>query len=109
RVKNQVKIDTIIPMDLSITEYKIAGEIARGNTEKEIADKFFVSPKTIHNHTYNIRKKWGARNAVDVARIFILNLDNPKQFFIAVTCLVIQFHIMGNLPEIELRRTTKTA
>ena len=103
-------------MNLTKTEYKIAGLVAEGFSEKEIAAKLFVSYKTIHNHTYNMRKKLNARSAVDIARVFILNLDNPKRYFSAVLFLAIQFFIMSNTFNIDMRRvptqriarTTKT-
>lgn len=94
----------ILPQ-LSKAEYKVAELISWGFSEKEVAVKLFVSPNTVHNHTYSIRKKWDARSAVDVARKFILNLDNPKQFFTVLTFLTIQFHIMGALPDIDLRKS----
>lgn len=96
-------------MDLTTTEFKIAELVARGFSEKEIGTKLYISPKTVHNHTYNIRKKIGARSAVDIARMFILSLDNPKQFFTALAALVIQFHIMANCETMELRRPVRTS
>lgn len=91
-------------MELTQTENKVAELVARGLSEKEIASKLFVSPKTVHNHTYNIRKKIKARSNVDVARFFILRLDNPKQFFSAILFLVIQTFIMFDCADLDLRR-----
>lgn len=96
-------------MELSKSEYRIAEYVARGFSEKEIASKLFISPKTVNNHTYNIRKKWNARCAVDIARKFILSLDNPKQFFTVVAFLMIQFHVMVNIPNADLRRPVRTS
>lgn len=62
-------------MELTASELPIARLIARGLSEKEIASKLFLSPKTIHAHTYNIRKKNGLRSCVDIAREYILGLD----------------------------------
>ncbi|TVZ56761.1 7TMR-DISM extracellular protein 2 [Lutibacter sp. Hel_I_33_5] len=42
---------------LSKTEIKIIEMIGLGFTSKEIADKLFVTEKTIRNHRYNISKK----------------------------------------------------
>lgn len=95
-------------MNLSKQEYKIAELLTLGNTEKEIASTLFIAPKTVNNHTYNIRKKLKARNAVDIARKFILSLDNPKQYFTALVCLLIQFHIIINIETMELRRPART-
>lgn len=96
-------------MELSNQEYRVAELLTLGNTEKEIASKLFVSPKTVNAHTYNIRKKWDCRNAVDIARKFILRIDNPRQYFTALVCLLIQFHIIVNIETMELRRPARTS
>ncbi|HET8886795.1 MAG TPA: helix-turn-helix transcriptional regulator [Salinimicrobium sp.] len=93
---------------LSKQENIIAEHVALGFSEKEIGDKLCISAKTVHNHTYNIRKKINARSAVDIARQFILSLEDPKAFFAALTFLVIQFHIMVDMPDIDLRNTART-
>lgn len=95
-------------MELTEREHEIAELVTRGYSEKEIADKLYVSPATIHNHTYNIRKKTGARSAVDIAREFILSLPDPKQFFLATSFLMIQLYAIENCPDIDFRRPPAT-
>ena len=94
---------------LTPREMDMVIELAKGFSEKEIASIKHVSPKTVNNHLTNVRKKWDARCAVDIVRKFILSLDDPKQYFAALTFLIIQFHIMVNIPQIELRRPTRTS
>lgn len=96
-------------MELSKQEYVVAELLTRGKTEKEIAGELFISPKTVNNHKYNIRKKWNARNAVDIARMFILSLDDPKKYFAVLVFMTIQFHIVIQCHKMELRRPTRTA
>lgn len=96
-------------MELSKSETRVAEMVARGYSEKEIASKLFVSYKTIRTHTYNIRKKWNARSAVDIARIFILKLDNPKTFFTAVFFLLLQLQVTFFTPQVDLRRSARTS
>lgn len=96
-------------MELSKAEYRVAEQVARGYSEKEIADRLFLSYRTIRTHTYNIRKKWNARSAVDVARIFILRLEDPKTFFASLVFLLIQLHITFTTPQVELRKTARTS
>lgn len=96
-------------MELSKQEYVVAELLTRGKTEKEIACELFISPKTVNNHKTNIRKKWDARNAVDIARKFILSLDDPKQFFAAMVFLTLQFYITFTSPDMDLRRPTRTS
>lgn len=104
-----LKFNTIVLVELSKTEYQVAELVTRGYSEKEIACKLFISPKTVHTHTYNIRKKWNARCAVDVARIFILQLDNPKKYFTVLSFLIIQFHIITQCADMDLRRPARTS
>ena len=95
--------------ELTPRELEIVIDLTQGYSEKQIASRKFVSPKTVNNHLTNVRKKWGARCAVDIARKFILSLDNPKQYFAALSFLIIQFHIMVDLPQMELRRPVRTS
>jgi len=48
--------------NLSPTEIRIANIIRHGKTTKEIADILKMSPRTIDNHRYSIRKKLGINN-----------------------------------------------
>ena len=107
--KSRRKINTKVLADLSKAEYKVAELLTRGLSEKEIASELFVSRDTIHTHTYNIRKKWNARCAVDVARKFILSLDDPKKYFTVLTFLTIQFHIIAGVDDIFLRKPARTS
>lgn len=93
---------------LSEREYEIAEQVSRGLSESEIADKLFISPTTVHNHTYRIRKKWKAKSAVDICRMFILKLDDPKRFFAAMIFLIIQISITFDYNELDMRRPPQT-
>ena len=66
---------------LTKQEYKIAEAIALGFSEKEIASKFFISVKTVHTHTANLRRKINAKNIADVTRNFIFGLKNHFNLF----------------------------
>jgi len=92
---------------LTPTEYKVTSLVSQGWSEKEIASKRFVSEKTVHAQTYTIRKKLNARSAVDIARIFILSLDNPKKYFAALLFLLIQLSIVVNENDFDLRNSKK--
>ena len=92
---------------LTDTERKVAKLVASGLTEDEIAAKLFVTRDTVHSHTYRIRKKIGAKSAVDICRKYILNLDDPKKFFIALACLVIQ-SLISIQPDAEIRKPVRT-
>jgi len=92
---------------LTEREREITEQIALGYSEKEAACRLFVSHVTIHNHTYNIRKKTNCRNNVDLVRKFILSLDNPKKYFAALLFLALQFGIIGFSMEEDVRRVPR--
>jgi DNA-binding CsgD family transcriptional regulator len=94
-------------MELTETEFRVAEFVAKGFSEKEIANQMYISPMTVHNHTYRIRKKWNARSAVDVARKFIL--ANPQKFFTVMAFLTIQLHIVFHCADMDLRRPARTS
>lgn len=96
-------------MDLTNREFTIADQITRGYTEAEIADNLYISQSTVHNHAYNIRKKLNARCAVDIARKFILSLENPKAYFLSLLFLIIQMHSIFNISNNDMRVFKKGA
>jgi len=74
--------------NLSKRESEICKLISLGKSEKEVADILFISTATVSTHNKNIRKKLGARCAVDVARWYILN--NLQKFVVASLLLCVQ-------------------
>jgi len=92
-------------------EEEIMLEVTKGYTFKEIANRLFISTHTVETHVKNIKKKTGARSNVDIARIFILSLDEPKQFFrtIAATFFLgLQIFICTDNYNIDMRRANNS-
>lgn len=56
-------------LSLSNRETEIAGYLALGKTEKEVAGELCVSVDTVHSHKKSIYRKLGARSIADVTRI----------------------------------------
>lgn len=52
-------------------EKEVADLLARGLSEKEIAERLKISPDTVNNHTRNIRKKFGLTKNSEIALKFI--------------------------------------
>jgi DNA-binding CsgD family transcriptional regulator len=48
-------------------EQEILSIMIQGKSNQEIAEKFFISLKTVKNHIYNIYQKTGAKNRIELA------------------------------------------
>lgn len=67
------------PWELSEREESVLKEIALGLTNKEIAEKMFISPHTVMTHRKNITKKLGIKSASGLTVYAILNqLIDPQ-------------------------------
>jgi DNA-binding NarL/FixJ family response regulator len=58
---------TVRPL-LGAREHEILCLLAGGSTDKEIAAKVFISPRTVQNHLARIRDKTGMRGRVELTR-----------------------------------------
>jgi DNA-binding CsgD family transcriptional regulator len=56
--------------NLSETEYKLIQDLLFGLTNKQIADKFFISILTVKTHIHNILKKTNTKNRLDFIATF---------------------------------------
>jgi DNA-binding NarL/FixJ family response regulator len=54
---------------LTPTELRVAGQLARGLSNPEIAAELFVSRNTVQTHVSHILAKLGARSRIDIARV----------------------------------------
>jgi DNA-binding NarL/FixJ family response regulator len=52
--------------ELTLKEIEVVKLISTGLTSKEIADKLFLSPRTVETHRHNILKKLGFANAAQL-------------------------------------------
>ncbi|MBW1759751.1 MAG: response regulator transcription factor [Deltaproteobacteria bacterium] len=53
---------------LTSREQEIMRLLAEGSASKEIAEKLFISPKTVENHRSNIMKKLGLHSTMELVR-----------------------------------------
>lgn len=51
---------------LTARELEIAGYVCEGKSNKEIAEMLFISQNTVRNHIYNIYKKIGVKNKIEL-------------------------------------------
>jgi DNA-binding NarL/FixJ family response regulator len=54
---------------LTTREFEILRLIAHGHTVEAIAEKLFLTPKTVANHQSSIKRKLGADNSAQLVRI----------------------------------------
>jgi len=60
-------------------ESAVIGLLLDGASGKEIADRLYISAKTVENHVTNIYRKVGARNRIQLFRLIRANeLDEPR-------------------------------
>jgi len=91
---------------LTKRELQVADLIHQGYIEKEIADRLFLSPGTIHTYKKRLCHKMGARNIADITRIFILDLKRPKTITVMFIALSLQGLSML-LENADLRRPNR--
>lgn len=66
---NNIKVES----ELSDRELDIVREVALGNTNKEIADKLFISTHTVITHRKNITRKLGIKTVSGLTVYALLN------------------------------------
>ncbi|MEM9143123.1 MAG: response regulator transcription factor [Bacteroidota bacterium] len=64
----EVDLDKIAQLGLSKREYEVLLEIANGLSNKEIADKLFVTESTIKTHVSNILLKLDAKRRIQAVQ-----------------------------------------
>ncbi len=65
---NQPDLSAILaPLDVSPRETEIVDLILRGFSNKEIASRLFISVDTVKKHSYNVYKKLGVQNRVQLS------------------------------------------
>ena len=62
---SSAKLEMLTPREMEIMEL-----ISHSMTNEEIADKLFLSPKTVKTHLRNIFEKAGIRNRVEAALLY---------------------------------------
>lgn len=53
--------------------------VIRGKTNEEIADELFISIKTVKYHLYNVFKKLGVKNRLQLMNAFNSNSHRKSQ------------------------------
>jgi DNA-binding NarL/FixJ family response regulator len=56
------------PLELTETEWRVASLVAEGLSNREVADRLFVSVRTVEGHLSGIYRKLGVRSRTELAR-----------------------------------------
>jgi DNA-binding NarL/FixJ family response regulator len=70
-MKSPLKAAKITDADyatLTPREQEVMRQLAEGFSSKEVAEKLFISPKTVENHRANIMSKLGLHSTIDLIR-----------------------------------------
>lgn len=59
-------------------EKEVSDLLARGLSEKEIADRLCISRDTVSNHLRNIREKYGLSKNTEIVLLYISMLNKKK-------------------------------
>ncbi|WP_433324095.1 helix-turn-helix transcriptional regulator [Spirillospora sp. CA-294931] len=71
--------DAVRPDDLTKREWEIAELVAAGLSNRDIAARLFISPRTADTHVQNILVKLGFQNRVQVAAWFATRTARPMR------------------------------
>jgi DNA-binding CsgD family transcriptional regulator len=63
--KKKLREDVV---NLTKREIEIIKLIAEGMTSQEMAEKLFISPRTVETHRANLMKKLGVKNAIELVK-----------------------------------------
>jgi len=58
---------------LSRRQAQILDLLAKGNTEKEVANLLQMSPRTVNHHIERLYRKWGVRNRAEALRRWLIS------------------------------------
>jgi DNA-binding CsgD family transcriptional regulator len=62
---------------LSESERQVADLVSRGHSNKEIAERLYMSHRTVGSHLYRMFPKLGLRSRVELARVVVERSVSP--------------------------------
>ncbi len=69
----------LTPLGLSPRETEVVDLILRGLSNKEIADRLFISVDTVKKHSYNVYRKLGVQNRVQLSYFVQNRPEGPSK------------------------------
>jgi len=71
-------LETLSTVTLTKREEEILDLVAKGLTSKEIANRLFISPRTIETHRAHLMEKLGAKNTATLVRYAIVSQQHRR-------------------------------
>ncbi len=71
--------ETVVPIRLTRRELEVLCMMAEGYTQKEIAERLYVSPNTVNSHAQHIYEKTGARTCANAVYISFHEIQSFKK------------------------------
>ncbi|MBN1927702.1 MAG: response regulator transcription factor [Prolixibacteraceae bacterium] len=68
-----VGIELLKKLEISPREYDVLGLLCKASSNQEIADKLFISPKTVEGHKARLMQKTGTQNSLALVLFAIKN------------------------------------
>ncbi len=65
--------------NISEREQEIVDLIIKGKSNKEIEDELFISIRTVKSHNYNIYKKTGVKNRLELISLIQQPIEKKKK------------------------------
>ncbi len=72
-IRSKHSAESLATVTLTKREEEILELVAQGLTSNEIADRLFISPRTVETHRAHLMEKLGAKNAAALVRYAVLH------------------------------------
>ncbi|WP_340066506.1 response regulator transcription factor [Ascidiimonas aurantiaca] len=72
-------------LKLSAREKEVLSELSKGYTQKEVAARLFIGPKTVESHIRNLCERFFAKNSVELVSMYIQYKSAYREDYKATT------------------------
>ena len=66
-------------LKLSKREKEVIAEISKGNTQTQVAENLFISPKTVESHLRHLKERFHVQNTVELVSMYIKYINGNKE------------------------------
>jgi len=66
-------------LKLTKREKEVIAEISKGNTQTQVAETLFISPKTVESHLRHLKERFHVQNTVELVSMYIKYINRNKE------------------------------